>query len=398
MAWRRSQVRILSGPPFYLEKNMKILTNFPPRQKKIGGIAKHINALIEAIALNEEFELLGVSPDFSSSEASLKTISPNCTKIRQPLCGLDIDKAFRARTINGFRDKVRPYIEFLENVISDEKPDLILINGTYWYPWALLEAASKFDIPIIHYYAGSLKRETSDYPKSTQQMFFELELSFDRDIVLEHFFPSELALKSVQKDVFEGKLENTRVIYNGVNMRFSPVRQPEPYSVGLIGRWTSVKNFDFIFDLYNENKANTGKLSINVVTDIAEGNKRFDRLSKVCNLHAPMDFEYLTNFYSKNCIIICPSHFETFGNVALEALSHGTPALVSNNMGVAEVFRKLGLDDWVIDFSDTKMVYEKILSLQGQCVPPKVVQKIRSDFSFETVYQLYLDVFVSYKE
>jgi len=376
---------------------MKILTNFPPRQKKIGGIAKHINALIEAIASKEEFELLGVSPDFSSSEASVKIISPNCKKIRQPLCGLDIDKAFRARTLKGFRDKIKDHIEFLERVIEDEKPDLVLINGTYWYPWALLEAASKFNIPIIHYYAGSLKRETGDFAKSTREMFFDLELSFDRESVLEHFFPSELALKSVQKEVFNNKLENTRVIHNGVNMRFSPVRQPKAFSVGLIGRWTSVKNFDFIFDLYKENKANLGKLEMNVVTDIAEGNKRFERLNGVCNLHPPMDFEYLTNFYSKNCIIICPSHFETFGNVALEALSHGTPALVSNNMGVAEVFNKLGLNDWVMDFSDTKKVYEKILSLQGQCVPPEVVSKIRDDYSFETVYQMYLDVFGSYR-
>lgn len=376
---------------------MKILTNFPPRQKKIGGIAKHINALIEAIALDEKFELLGVAPDFSSSEKSVKVISTNCRKIRHPLCGLDMNKAFRARTLKGFRNKVEEPIRFLEEVIEEEKPDLILINGTYWYPWALLEAASKFNIPIIHYYAGSLKRETLEYPSSIRKMFFELEMTFNREIILEHFFPSELALKSVQSDVFNNELQNTRVIHNGVNMRFKPARKPVSYSVGLIGRWTSVKNFEFIFDLYKENTENNGQLVINMVTDIQEGNKRFKALNKVCNLHAPMDFEYLTNFYSENSVIICPSHFETFGNVALEALSQGTPALVNKNMGVAEVFTKLGLDDWVIDFSDTKMVYEKILSLQGKSVPKDVVAKIRKEYSFETVYQMYLDVFVSYR-
>lgn len=69
-----------------------------------------------------------------------------------------------------------------------------------------------------------------------------------------------------------------------------------------------------------------------------------------------MDSYKLPNFYSKMDTIICPSHFETYGNVAQEAVASGTPALITQTMGVAETFRRFGLEKWIIDFSSPSKV------------------------------------------
>jgi glycosyltransferase involved in cell wall biosynthesis len=76
-------------------------------------------------------------------------------------------------------------------------------------------------------------------------------------------------------------------------------------------------------------------------------------------------------------IVISPSHFETYGNVAKEALATGTPAIVSPNMGVSETFNKLGLNDWVVDFNSVKSVYNKIENIIGEPVSEKTREKMK---------------------
>lgn len=67
---------------------------------------------------------------------------------------------------------------------------------------------------------------------------------------------------------------------------------------------------------------------------------------------APMSQDELRAFYHSIDLIVVPSHFETFCNVAAEALVHGTSVLVSENVGFAEVLRKTGLERMIISSFD----------------------------------------------
>ena len=67
----------------------------------------------------------------------------------------------------------------------------------------------------------------------------------------------------------------------------------------------------------------------------------------------------LDRFYARADVYVMPSVSEPFGLTALEALRHGTPAIVSRHAGVSEVVRNV----LRVDFGDTRDLASKILSV-----------------------------------
>ncbi|MDP3771830.1 MAG: glycosyltransferase [bacterium] len=80
--------------------------------------------------------------------------------------------------------------------------------------------------------------------------------------------------------------------------------------------------------------------------------------------------EGLKKFYLAQGLILCPSTFETFGNVPMEAACLGIPVLVSDKMGCAEILKKVGLANMVISFDDIGKVADRAQELCGQSILP----------------------------
>ena len=99
-----------------------------------------------------------------------------------------------------------------------------------------------------------------------------------------------------------------------------------------------------------------------------------------------MDNRKLAGFYKNMDIIICPSHFETYGNVAQEALASGTPALVSKNMGITETLAKLKLGHLVTDFRSPKAVYQKICALARLEIRTAVRGRLKAGYTPKKIY------------
>ena len=90
-----------------------------------------------------------------------------------------------------------------------------------------------------------------------------------------------------------------------------------------------------------------------------------------------MTAEGLKKFYLSQGLIICPSTFETFGNVPMEAVCMGIPVLVSENMGCAEILRKVGLENMIMSFNNTKLVADRVQELCGQSILPKQLNALK---------------------
>ncbi|MBP6948731.1 MAG: glycosyltransferase [Candidatus Pacebacteria bacterium] len=90
-----------------------------------------------------------------------------------------------------------------------------------------------------------------------------------------------------------------------------------------------------------------------------------------------MDTLGIKRFYLSQGLIISPSHFETFGNVPMEAVCLGIPVLVSETMGCSEILNKVGLSNMVISFKDIPLVTERIKELCGQSILPKQINALR---------------------
>lgn len=74
--------------------------------------------------------------------------------------------------------------------------------------------------------------------------------------------------------------------------------------------------------------------------------KRLDKLKKLLNISTGVTFvgrkhqSELPNYYNASEIVILPSHYESFGIVALEAMSCGVPVITTDTAGIASLFDK----------------------------------------------------------
>ncbi|MCX6723303.1 MAG: glycosyltransferase, partial [Candidatus Staskawiczbacteria bacterium] len=126
---------------------------------------------------------------------------------------------------------------------------------------------------------------------------------------------------------------------------------------------------------YNHKKGS--KFVVNVITDLNVKNEEYKKLSKIVKFHKQKSNKNLASFYRNMGVVISPSHFETYGNVAKESVASGTPAMVSCNMGVSETFNNLGLNNWVIKFDSVKSVYNRIETVMGDTVHIDVKKKMK---------------------
>jgi glycosyltransferase involved in cell wall biosynthesis len=370
---------------------MIILTESPTKVQ--GGLTSHVNGLISVVDTQDDIKLFGVDFTKAVSKKETKRVGVNSVVSVYPLKKNFFKELYHVANIKEFRLQMAKTINIFVKEIKSAKPDVILINGTTWRSWSLFQAAIQFDIPVIQYCGSSITLETKEYPARSRRVIRAVERSFDHPAILERIFPSEIALRTVEEKVWKKKIPNARVIHSGIGLSGYKKPSKQGSNVGMIYRWSSVKNPDYIFKLMSINKQRKGNIEFNIVTDIKESSRYYSKLVSGSNVHGPMEFEYLVEFYRSNDIIICPSYFETYGRVPLEALAHGIPALVNANMGVSEVYYKLGLGDLVIDFADPKYVYDKIVELKSFKVSKRIQREIRKQYSFESVYRQYVNIF-----
>ncbi len=320
----------------------------------------------------------GISYEKTGENFSLVSIDgSNLPKFKEVI--KEVDSVDKIKELYGY------LIDEYGKIIKKESPDLILINGTYYIPWSLFMATKATKIPAVLHYHGILTKEVAHWEDKPRLLMESLEKTFDNDRLF-YLFPSELAKRTVEKEVFNHKINRSAIIPNSVPSYFFKAKgMGMKKNVGFIGRWSEVKNPDFIKKLARYNHNQGDKFKINVITDLSSSKKKLSKTLSLIKFLKPMDNFKLMNFYEKMGVILSPSHFETYGNVPQEAVAAGIPALVNNNMGVAETFKKLGLNDWIIDFSSTKEVYQKIDEFSGSVVPRGIREQLKEMVSGEKI-------------
>jgi glycosyltransferase involved in cell wall biosynthesis len=305
----------------------------------------------------------------------------------------------KAGSLDELKSHFEPLISEMAGIVKEA--DVVLLGGTYFVPWALLQAARMHNKPTVLCYAGILSMEIKHLPEEIQSTLKLMEQDF-YDPNIFYIFPSKLTKKTVQA-IFDRKIPNNAVIYNGVPAEFLAVKGPSEKAVPIafVGRNTFVKNPEFLLKLADALRALGSLHRIHMVTKIDPEN---DLIKELRGLGAivlePLDTPKLAEFYRTTSIIVSPSHFETFGNVPLEAVSSGTPALVSPSMGVSEVFAGFGMGEYVTGFDDPYAIAERAERAikEKETVPEGVREKIRRDLSWPSVISRYLEVCISQVE
>ncbi len=370
---------------------MKILTN--TQSVKVGGIAQATISFLQFLKKSNRSDITVVGVDivrkYSQSDKITNTrkTNGNTTIIAQDIfCRKLKDVLPEISTLQELENEYGAIVEFFKESIKREKPNLIVINGTYFIPWCLYLASKSFNIPTIIHYHGIITKETEHWDSSAHLLMKQMEQTFDNSR-LQYIFPSLLAKEVVEKEVFGHPIAQSAILPNAIPSHFfSLTAGGNARKVGIVGRWVHIKNFQFVKDFITYNKKNNNYFDISVITDMKDVSPEDEKfLRKSVHLLEGMSSADLGAFYADMGIILCPSHFESYGNVAQETIASGTPALIGNNMGVTETFRMLGLDDYIVDFSSVKDVYEKAKKMSGLRVDKEIRLKMKQALSSRVV-------------
>ncbi len=366
---------------------MKVLTNI--RFAQTAGIAQVVFAFMDFIEKSKKNDTNVVAVNIMDRKRNsykkrvckrTSTISagvrvPNIAKVTQ-----------KAKTLTDVQKKFENIIKIYQKAIREEKPDLVLINGTYFMPWCLLIASEREGVPAVSHYHGVLTKETQNWKKHQRNLFLQMEKCFDKKHLF-YIFPSKITKDVVEKEVFCHKIKKCSILPNPVSDHFfSEKNKRKNANIGIVSRWSGIKNVKFCEKLAEYNQKKGAKFVVNVITDLNSKNKKYKKLSKVIKFHKPTSNKKLASFYRNMGVVISPSHFETYGNVAKEALASGTPAIVNPNMGVAETFKKLGLNDWVVEFDSVKSIYNKIEDVIGEKVDSGVKEEMKKLYMSNKIF------------
>ncbi len=378
------------------KQKLRILTNI--RLYPLAGIAQYVSGFVAHNESAKDFSMYGVDivrPDEIPVVAQYRKQFKNFQLLQYSLDYLPLG------TINEmsqgdlsvlrhlFKDIIATYAKAIRRV----KPDIILINGSYFLPWCLFQAAQEYNkAKIVVHYHGILKKEVAHWTNTIdRKLMVSMEKCFDQKDVF-YIFPSNLAKKTVEKEVFGHSIAQYAILPNPVASEFftKPSRSKKD-SIGFVGRWSKIKNTDFLISLAKRNIQTTNPITINVVTDL-KSPKDTQPFNKLMRFKKPMGNKELARFYARQGVIISPSTFETYGNVAQEAIATGTPALVNSAMGVAETFHKIGLSGYVIDFTSPTQVLKKAKVVSASRVPKEIVAALREECSSEKIFSKYADL------
>jgi glycosyltransferase involved in cell wall biosynthesis len=366
---------------------MKILTSIKVAQT--AGIAQVVLSFMDFIEKSKGNDLNIVAVNIISQKK--KTFKKFKTKKTNTISlGMNVpniaEVVNRAKNLTEVEKEYEEVISAYQMVIRDEKPDLVLINGTYFMPWCLLLASKREKIPAVLHYHGVLAKEVQNWKKKQRKIFLDMERCFDKKDIF-YIFPSKITKDVVEKEVFKHKVKKSAIIPNPVSAHFfNEENKVEKRNIGIVSRWTGIKNVHFCEELADYNSKNGNKFVVNVITDLDKNNKIYKKLSKLVKFYKPKSNKNLASFYRNMGVVISPSHFETYGNVAKESIASGTPAMVSCNMGVSETFNNLGLNDWIINFDSVKSVYDKIENVIGKTVNSEVKDKMKELYAPQTIF------------
>ncbi|HRY52434.1 MAG TPA: glycosyltransferase [Candidatus Portnoybacteria bacterium] len=374
---------------------MKILTNI--RDSKVCGISQTLNSFLGFIESRKKKNAKIIGVDVSNGQPGLaRTQDGQFSLISSTLEIPQIGRAvLEAQNLGDLRRAYRDTIEQYKIAIKDEKPDIVLVNGTYYLPWCLYLATKEMGVATVLHYHGSISKETEHWQEKPRKLFKEMEKSFDSKD-LSYIFPSELTKQVVENEVFGHAVKKYSILPNAVPLHFFEQKVNRcKKNIGIICRWAKVKNTDFFNKLAKYNQQQGNRYIINVVTDLKKNALPRQALDGLVKFRRPVCSAEMGKFYSKMGIVLSPSVFETYGNVPQEAIASGVPALVSSNMGVAEIFKQVGLAELITDFASLPNAYEKIKDISGQSVSQEIREKMKELLSPDIIHHQMLNILES---
>ena len=281
----------------------------------------------------------------------------------------------------------------IEHFTSVKSLEYDLIHSHYWMSGlAAIELKQLWRVPFVHMFhtLGVMKQRVArpeeevegDYRLTGEKKVLQ---EADRIIVAT---PAEMAQI---RWLYKSDIQKINIIPPGVDLsRFYPIPEDEAKEViGMppcdqvllyVGRIESLKGIDTLIEAIAYMRRNGGfkELSFCLAViggepDLMTGNgsPEMARLKELCHAHGlddlitflgKQDQDSLPYYYSAAAAVVVPSHYESFGMVALEAMACGTPVVASQVGGLAYLVQD-GVTGYTVPSSDVEALADRLAEL-----------------------------------
>ena len=139
------------------------------------------------------------------------------------------------------------------------------------------------------------------------------------------------------------------------------------FNVSYVNRLQYLKGFD-LFHLLSKQFSEKGNVKFSAFGSHSQLNigSTKEEISETVELKGFVNANELIEVYKKSHIVIVPSRFESFSNVALEAMGFGCLIIVSDNMGISEHIVH-GLNGFVFQsdkYRSLETVFNEIIGME----------------------------------
>lgn len=247
-----------------------------------------------------------------------------------------------------------------------------LIHAHYYLSGLVAEAANRTfpaHVPVVMTYhtMGLMKQLVSrgDARDPAERIVLERQLIRS----LDHFVSVSETGKEYLTTLYDADPDRISVIPPGVDTNlFRPIGSAQPQqksrktpatSILAVGRIDPVKGFDTLLAamkiLLHKHPALRQTLHLTIVGGDLDQNqsawsgelRRLESLRQALKLTAAVRFvppqpqEELPQYYHAADVVVMPSHYESFGMVALEAIACGKPVIATDVTGISPVLKDL---------------------------------------------------------
>ncbi len=253
---------------------------------------------------------------------------------------LDRHLRFDLLFVRHFKDVLEAVQEFRPDVVHVTGPGDVGITGTQVASLLRLPLVAAWHTNLHGFASRRLAPFVAPLPLAARQCILDVTESMVLRACLRFYRIAQVALAPNAEDVeLIGKYTEKPVfpMRRGVDVRqFSPLKrtvQDNIFRFGYVGRLCPEKNVRFLVEL--ERALLSEGLDRYRFLVVGDGGERpwLERKLQRADFTGELHGEFLAEAYANIDLFLFPSETDTFGNVVLEALASGAPALVTSKGG-----------------------------------------------------------------
>ena len=286
--------------------------------------------------------------------------------------------------------------EFIANILTfaqEKRLQYDVIHSHYWMSGVAAQALKQaWNAPVVHMFhtLGQMKNRVA---RSSAEQEGEYRVEGERQVLrnADALIVATLAEKSQLQFLYNASARKMTVIPPGVDTtRFYPIPHDEARAViGIpsddemilfVGRIEPLKGVDTLIRAV-AHMHETGVLQryphyLSIIGGDPEAtpekmNQEMVRLQRMCRelgigdmvvFHGKRGQDALPYYYSAASMLVVPSHYESFGMVALEAMACGTPVVASQVGGLAFLVQD-GVTGFVVPDGEPDILGDRLTRL-----------------------------------